>query len=149
MTWETFIKQQQINPNKNSESLWHLSHGPLPYAQLSLMAALLQECAAKNTGLSPPQILLQNYGFFPRGAGHQHSSSCPAQCCQRSIPSKNKQISWAPFTQTPLIGCRTTQVWLDDDTWPWSPLHSKGPRVQVQEKYKNKDCHHCQVPLSI
>lgn len=45
--------------------MWHLSHDPLLSTQLSLMEALLQACAVKNTGLSPSQILIQDYSFFP------------------------------------------------------------------------------------
>lgn len=64
--WETFIQQKLINLNKNSESMWHLNHDPLPSTQLSLMEALLQACAIKNPCLSASQILIQDYSFFPR-----------------------------------------------------------------------------------
>ena len=42
--------------------------------------------------------------LLPRKSRSQLSSFCPALCCQ----SKNNQMSWAPFTQTPLIGWKTT-----------------------------------------
>lgn len=49
-----------------------MSHDPLPPNQLSHMEALVQACATKNTGLSPPQDSNLGLLFLPK------SSSLPA-----------------------------------------------------------------------
>lgn len=88
-------KLTQENLGRNSESLWHLSHNPLPpFPQLSVTEALLPR---RQSSLSSP-LPVWGCGFTLGKASHWHLPYLPNTCCRKSIPGRGDWRPGALFT---------------------------------------------------
>ena len=139
--------------NKSQQKQWEsmaFEPWPIPPTQFSLMEALLQACATKNTGLSlPPDA---NLGlWFPLRRIRSPAFLILPSSVLPKLYSKQEQSKWSGLPSLSLHsqGERLPQVRLDDDTWPWSPLCKQVPSMEVQDEEMNKSCHPHQVPHSL